>query len=287
MPIPKTSPRLDLWLTVVCACSQLTSSIATAQEKTDPTPETMLKTFVAELVPITPGTGIYPASCVIGSVQGSPAEKPAHEMQFLRPFSIAKYEVYQSLYQEIMGNNPSRWQGPRNSAERMTHIEAIDFCERMTKRLRSMQLIQPNQVIRLPTESEWEYCARAGTTTRYSFGDHAQSQEDTGKQATILNAYGWHTGNAAGNDPEVGVLKPNPWGLYDVHGYLSEFCSEHWKPSHSADAVAVADQVVIRGGSWKDPYARLTSSFRRPFAINGRDDAVGFRCVLSEKVNQP
>ena len=83
-----------------------------------------------------------------------------------------------------------------------------------------------------PAKAEWEYCCRAGTTTKYSFGDEAQKPGDVTPKATLLGEYGWHTGNAAGNDPPVGALKPNPWGLYDMHGYLWEFTADGWNPDY-------------------------------------------------------
>jgi gluconolactonase len=126
-------------------------------------------------------------------------------------------------------------------------------------------LIEPSQTVRLPTEAEWEYAARAGTTTKYSFGDDAAQ----------LGDYAWFTGNAAGNDPAVGAKKPNPWGLYDVHGYLWE-----WTASPGASSVD-AKQAVLRGGSWKDKAEALTSASRRVVDASLRGDDIGLRCVLT------
>lgn len=264
-------------------------SIAAAQPSEQETLK-LLQRFVGEFVEITPGRGRFPAQFVYGPIQHNNAKTTVLEVAMTKNFSIAKYEVYQNLYEAVMGNNPSRWQGPRNSAERMTFAEANLFCKKLTALLREHQLIAANQLVRLPTEVEWEYCARAGTQTGYSFGDDPQQKGDQGNQATLLDAYAWHTGNAAGNDPEVGVLKPNPWGLYDVHGYLWEYCLDHWSEDLATSAKsphqAVTNEsgrVVVRGGSWKDPFTRLTSSSRLPFPQNGRDDAVGFRCVLVQE----
>jgi len=183
----------------------------------------------------------------------------------LQPFSIAKYEVPQDLWQAVMGNNPSRWKGPRNSVEMISRGEADEFCENVTKLLRAAALIDKAQSIRLPTEAEWELAARAGTTTAYSFGDDPKQ----------LGDYAWFNGNAAGNDPPVGAKKPNPWGLYDMHGYLWEWTAA------SANAGDAAKLAVVRGGSWKDKAEELISGSRQVVNAGLRDDAVGFRCVLA------
>ncbi|QDU82758.1 Serine/threonine-protein kinase pkn1 [Polystyrenella longa] len=251
----------------------------------------LLKTFVEELVVITPGEGNFPKSFQMGSrIEGEQAE-PVHEVTFDYSFSIAKYEVPQNLYELVMEENPSRWTGPRNSVEMMSPDEAREFCEKLTGLLRARKLIAESEIIRLPSEAEWEYCCRAGTTTVYSFGNKAQADEDLGKMASILDDFAWHTGNAAGNDPPVGALKPNPWGLYDMHGYLWEFVSDDGvagftdaptdgSPRRTNDA----KQAVLRGGSWKNRYDELTSSYRKMMKESVRDDAVGFRCVKSTPV---
>ena len=253
----------------------------------------LLKTFVAEFVPITPGEGQFPAAFEMGRADGQPNERPPHAVKLGHSFAIAKYEVPQNLYEAEMQANPSRWKGRRNSVEMMSWDEAIEFCQKGTELARSSKLIASDEIFRLPTEAEWEYCCRAGTTTRYSFGDDAQKPDDVSPKARLLDPYGWHTGNAAGNDPPVGALKPNPWGLYDMHGYLWELTADAWTADYSdASAVGTAKAVgpdekliTIRSGSWKDDFSKLTSSSRRSFARTGKDDAVGFRCVKSKKSN--
>lgn len=249
----------------------------------------LLKTFNSEFVMITPGKGRFPDSFMMGTAQGDPGEQPAHQVKMRSAFAIAKYEVPQNLWEAVMGENPSRWKGPRNSVEMLSWQDAVVFCRKTTAMLRQLKLIEANEVIRLPSEAEWEYCCRAGSTTAYSFGDKAQARGDVGKKASLLDPYGWHNGNAAGNDPPVGAKKPNAWGLYDVHGYLWEFVSDHWHPDYKTapgDGSSWDDQKpsamrVIRSGSWRDQYPSLRSAVRIPILDHAKSDAIGLRCVKS------
>src|SRR5258706_13402380 len=203
----------------------------------------LLQTFRDEFVAVPAGT------FSMGSASGGRAQQPVHELKVLA-FHMARYEVPQNLWESVMGSNPSKWKGRRNSVEMLSFFDAGDFCRKVTDALRKAKLIQEGQVVRLPSEAEWEYAARAGTTSKYSFGDDAKDLDD----------YAWHTGNAAGNDPPVGAKKPNAWKLYDMHGYLWEWCSDAWHDTYEGapkDGCAWALQEVgtpgvIRGGSWKD-----------------------------------
>lgn len=141
----------------------------------------LLKTFLDEFVTITPGKDRFPATFHMGSEDGAASERPVHEVRMPATFRIAKYEVPQDLYQAVMGENPSSWRGPRNSAEMMTWQEANEFCTKVTTLLRQLKQIGPDEIVRLPTEAEWEYCCRAGTTTAYSFGDAGQAPGDAGQ----------------------------------------------------------------------------------------------------------
>ncbi len=255
----------------------------------------LLKRFNDEFVEIAPGEKssdgsiTFPKSFRMGSDQVG-NEKPAHEVTLKQRFAIAKYEVPQNLWESVRGANPSKWKGPRNSVEMFSWHDSHDFCRKITELLRAEKLLGDDEVIRLPSEAEWEYCCRAGTTTAYSFGDSATKAGDADKIASILNEYGWHTGNAAGNDPPVGAKKPNAWGLYDMHGYLWEFCEDTWHDNYEGapnDGKAWTDdapkKVVIRSGSWKDHFSKLTSSARKSLATTDADDAIGLRCVKAKK----
>lgn len=251
----------------------------------------LLKTFNSEFVAITPGAKEFPKSFRMGTDDGPASERPAREVTLGYSFAMAKYEMPQNLYEAVMGQNPSKWKGPRNSVEMFTFKDAVEFCKRATDLMRAGKLIAEDEEIRLPTEAEWEYCCRAGTKTRYSFGDEARKPGDEGNVAKVLNEYGWHTGNAAGNDPPVGALKPNAFGLYDMHGYLWEFVADDWRDTYaeaSADGRVYERKgdgpaaKVIRGGSWKVRFDALTSTARRSVPVDFPSDDLGFRCVKAK-----
>lgn len=262
----------------------LTLALLAADQPAPPAADelALLKTFREEFVAVTPGVGKFPAEASLGAPTAD-GVGGVLRVKLARPFAMAKYEVPQNLWQAVMGANPSRWQGLRNSVEMLSRAEAEDFCKRVTAKLRAAKLVDDDQVVRLPSEAEWEYCARAGTTTYYSFGD----------DVALLDRHGWHTGNAAGNDPPVGAKAPNPWGLYDMHGYLWEWCADDWqadvaqlppdgRPYRSAAGDGTAKDGVLRSGSWKDKADRLGSASRRRADATLRDDAVGLRCVLGK-----
>ncbi len=243
-------------------------------------PEEALKLFVDELVPITPGKGKFPASFEMGSARGgSAAERPVVKVTFRHTFSVARYEVTQELYKAVMGKNPAKWEGPRNSVEMVNWDEANAFCAKLTKMLRDRKLIAADDVVRLPSEAEWEYVCRASTKTKWSFGDDEKEIGD----------YAWYKVNAPGNDPPVGRKRANPWGLYDVHGYVSEWCADRWSPTLEGTPTdgrprtkGSETEHVIRGGSFADLPDAQRSAYRDRRPSGHRDDKVGFRCVVSK-----
>jgi formylglycine-generating enzyme required for sulfatase activity len=241
--------------------------------------EQILRRFVDEFVLIEPGKGQFPASFEMGSADGPDGEKPIHKVTFKNPFRLAKYEVTQELYEAIAGKNPSRWKGSRNSVEMTNWNEANEFCKKVTEELRLRKLIGGDEVVRLPSEAEWEYACRAGTKTRFSFGDKIEE----------LGDYAWFTGNAKGNDPPVGKKKPNAWGLYDMHGYVWEWVQDAWHPSYegassdgSARDAKDAKERVARGGAWTEKAENCRSAARAHWPVDHRSADVGFRCVLEK-----
>ena len=233
---------------------------ASAQPKADETLDEVLETFCQELVELTPGAGGFPASTPFGPPENQ------RQVELTSSFRIGKYEVPQNLYLEVMGRNPSRWGGPRNAVEMVDGSEATAFCEKLTRMLREKKLIGGDEIVRLPTEVEWEYACRAGSADAYCFG----AEEDR------LGDYCWYDGNAAGNDPPVGAKRPNDWGIYDMHGYVWEWTS----PSERDSAGAEPKRRVIRGGAWTSPAAECASHARRVIDATSRGPDIGFRCVV-------
>ena len=272
--------------TVMTSDGLMPSAYADEKETARPSKsyEEVLQRFVDECVTITPGKGKFPTEFTYGTAGPSRYELARRKVQMSGDFRISRYEVTQELYQAVSGKNPSRWKGPRNSVETVSWQDAVQFCRQLTALLQKQKLIAEDEVVRLPTSVEWEYCCRAGTETMYSFGQLPGPDSST----EILDQHAWHTGNAAGNDPAVGILKPNKWGLYDVHGYLWEYVSDS-SPDDIPDSDAESSEIpatrMIRGGSWRDHHSLLSSSAYLLIPDHASSDAIGLRCVISRRAS--
>lgn len=192
-----------------------------------------------------------------------PWERPQHKVQISKPFYLGACEVTQVEYEKVMGRNPSYFKGPGNPVEQASWSDAVAFCKRLSA--------EEGKTYRLPTEAEWEYACRAGTTTRYSFGDDMAS----------LEQYGWYRSNKT---YPVGMRRPNAWGLYDMHGNVGEWCVDRWdenfyaiSPADDPRGPETGSLRVIRGGSWKDEVGGCRAASRSGFVPVGRLQHVGFR----------
>ena len=196
---------------------------------------------------------------------GNSNELPVHLVRVL-PFSIGMYQVTQAQWQAVMGNNPSHFKGETLPVENVSWTDAQKFLKKV------------GSGYRLPTEAEWEYAARGGTMTEYSFGD------DESK----LGEYAWFYGNAIGETHPVGQKKPNPFGLYDMHGNVWEWVEDHYHenyvgaPTTGSAWVTGGDKAyrVFRGGSWLS-----RNNLRSAYRNYGRNPdisstSVGFRVVV-------
>ncbi|MBE9072417.1 SUMF1/EgtB/PvdO family nonheme iron enzyme [Microcystis sp. LEGE 08355] len=178
-------------------------------------------------------------------------EKPPHQVK-VNSFAIGKYPVTQAQYQAVMGTNPSLFKNnPQNPVESVSWNNAQAFCQKLSQ--------ITGKTYRLPTEAEWEYACRAGTTTRYYFGDDANQ----------LGDYAWYNGNSQGTTHPVGQKKPNAWGLHDMSGNVWEWCEDDWHDNYigapkdgSAWLTNDNDYQIVRGGSWFDLPVFCRSAFR-------------------------
>jgi formylglycine-generating enzyme required for sulfatase activity len=212
-------------------------------------------------------------------------EGPQTAVTISRGFWMGKYEVTQREYLALMGNNPSYFTGDTNRpVEQVSWFDATNYCGALTQRERVAGRIATNSVYRLPTEAEWEYACRAWTSTRFSYGD------DPGY--TNLSNYAWY-GNVFGETTHpVGQKLPNPWGLYDMHGNVWEWCQD-WSGDYPG-GIAVDPQGpatgsvrVIRGGYWRYwdipewGWTFCRSAFRNFNYPDFWSGGFGFRVVLA------
>ena len=171
-------------------------------------------------------------------------------------FSIGRYEVTQSQYQAVMGNNPSEFKGANKPVENVSWEVALAFCVKLSGLPTE---VAAGRVYRLPREAEWDYACRAGTTTTYSFGD---DEKDLGE-------YAWFRDNSDGKTHVVGGKLPNAWGLYDMHGNVWEWCADQESSYRQS-----------RGGGWGNSAPSCRSSFRYGIVSSFRSGFVGFRIAL-------
>jgi len=216
-------------------------------------------------------------------LMGSPESEPGrdeneaqHRVRITKPFYMQTTPVTQSQWITVMGETP--WGeslfNPFHSDSPATHIShnsAVDFCHELSER--------ENATYRLPTEAEWEYSCRAGTTTAYSFGASADE----------LEQYGWCSDNVVDlYAPIVGQKVPNNFGLHDMHGNVWEWCND-WFDSYQngrvTDPIGPADGTcrVMRGGSWwqTSDHCRSASRYYHHWSNTNFDHDIGFRVCLS------
>ena len=200
----------------------------------------------------------------------------SRDVTLTRSYYLGVFEVTQEQYQHVMGNNPSSFKGAKNPVEQVSWDDAISFCKKLSKVPAEKS---DGRVYRLPTEAEWEYACRAGTTTTYSFGD-AESR---------LDDYAWYDNNSGGTTHAVGLKKPNALGLHDMPGNVWEWCQD-WYGDYPSGALidprgpSGGTFRVDRGGSWGGPAAYCRAAIRGTNVPSFRSSNYGFRVALSPSV---
>jgi formylglycine-generating enzyme required for sulfatase activity len=188
-----------------------------------------------------------------------------------RPFWLGRTEVTQAQWQAIMGGNPSNFKGEDLPVDNVSWDDAMEFCRKLTERERAAGHLPKGYAYTLPTEAQWEYACRAGTT-----GDHAGD----------LDVLAWYNRNSGGTPHPVGTKQVNEWGLYDMEGNVWELCAD-WLDDYPGGDVtnpkgpswSLGDARVIRGGSWAN--SALEGAHRDGNPTGDRSPNLGFRLALA------
>jgi formylglycine-generating enzyme required for sulfatase activity len=206
----------------------------------------------------------------MGSEHGHSDERPLTQVT-LRDFALGKTEVTQRQWQAVMRGNPSRFRGADQPVENVSWDNAMAFCRKLTEQARAAGKLPEGFAFTLPTEAQWEYACRAGTT-----GDYAGE----------LEAMAWFDSNSGLKTHPVGAKQANAWGLHDMHGNVLEWCHD-WFQDHLPGG-QVAEPAgpssgsfrVYRGGGWSGDAGNCRSSHRFKIAPDDLYDGLGFRLAL-------
>ena len=226
---------------------------------------------------------VEPGTFTMGSAREEPernkAEGPQTRVTLSEGFWLGKTEVTQAQYQAIAGSNPSTFTavGPTAPVERVSWVDAMAFCRKLTARERAAGRLPEGYAYTLPTEAQWEYAHRAGTTSAYPGEPGATS---------------WYDQNSGGTTHPVATKRANPWGFHDMAGNVLEWCYD-WYADYPGGAVTDPSGPrrghyrIARGGSWRTD-ARLGRSAARSGGSEARlDYTIGFRVALSRDKTAP
>ena len=222
---------------------------------------------------------IEPGSFTMGDQKGTRSEQPPHTVEISEPFFCGERPVTQAHWQAIMEHNPARftdgWAAGLRPVEQVSWDDAEQFLTRLNNIDSETERLGFRGIWRLPTEAEWEFVARAGTQSRWSFGNRDGD----------LNDHGWHAGNSGASTREVGQKKANPWGFLDLHGQVSEWCQDCFAPNYDNHAnissahICDTERRVHRGGSWFTESDSTRCSSRGSSMRQNRSDGIGLRLV--------
>lgn len=241
-------------------------------EKAESAPRVSLPTVTNSLESrfIRVPAGVYP--------MGDPmlADARRRLVRITHPFHMGATEVTQREFQWVMGRNPSHTISDGNPVDSVTWAEAREYCERLSQLPAEKNA---GRIYRLPTEAEWEYCCRAGTTTHFAFGNSIKSNQANLRIGGLLRS------------TPATTYPPNAWGFYDMHGNLWEWCSDWYKSEYYAESPVddpqgppTGNRRVLRGGSWMSGLEDSVSAKRNDaFGPDERSPDVGFRvvCIVS------
>ena len=208
----------------------------------------------------------------MGSNNGEDEEMPVRKVRISRSFQLGKYPVTQEQWKAVMGNNPSSFEGASRPVEQVSWDDVQEFLDKLNRPSDGFEY-------RLPTEAEWEYAARAGTT---------------GDDLVNLGEMGWYVANSGDETHPVGEKKPNAWGLYDMQGnvyewvqdwYDSEYYGSRPNPDTDPSGPASGSLRVVRGGTWSYPAQYCRSAYRFRDRPGYRFNALGFRLLRQDRLH--
>jgi len=196
-----------------------------------------------------------------------------HQVTLTQGFYLGKHEVTQAQWERVMGNNPSKFKGGNRPVEMVSWKEAVEFCKKLTEMEKEAKRVPEGMAYQLPTEAQWEYACRAGTTTAYSWGD------------TITKTNANYSDSGLKQTCDVGQYPANQWGFHDMHGNVYEWCADKY---HDYPGGAARDPVgpsgglrrVKRGGSWNRTADIARCAFRTGSFPAYSFDILGFRLSL-------
>jgi formylglycine-generating enzyme required for sulfatase activity len=207
-----------------------------------------------------------------------PRDEEEHRVRIEKPFYLQTTEVTQGQWKRVMGNNPSSFKecGDECPVEMVSWYDAQEF-------IRRLRQLEGTDKYRLPTEAEWEYACRAGTTTPFYTGLCISTEQANYKGSYPLEAC--EEGKYRRTAVSVGSFPPNPWGLYDMHGNVCEWCQDRYGTYPTVDIIdpkgpSTGEYHVLRGGSWLSPGKRIRSASRMAHFPATRDNHIGFRLAM-------
>ncbi|MDR2140319.1 MAG: formylglycine-generating enzyme family protein [Deltaproteobacteria bacterium] len=265
---------LALVLGAIFPCLALVPAQAQAQaQPITPENSQVAKELGLAFARIEPGTFVMGANTQLERFTNNAS--PRHEVTITKPFYMGKFEVTQRQWQAVMDLNPSRFKGETLPVDSVTWDKAKEFIDKLNER-------EGRVVFRLPTEAEWEYAARAGTSSVYSFSN----------SPIHLGDYAWFTNNSDLTTHPVGQKKPNPWGLYDTLGNVREWTSD-WMEPYPKEAVvdpkgpAEGSNRIARGGAFSFIDVNCAISRRVGYRPDIKQNFLGLRLVLAQEEVKP